>query len=208
MLARGFLGLVLSGTIFVSTVVAEPGTAPSTPVASATPAPSGDEGKGLYLAPTIGVDVSAYSNTNVQGGIGFGGQFLAQYFFTPVVGIYLGVAPAFRKMTLNSSENVPFLDIPLGVGFQYSFNPTVKNFIGLGVVYMAPLGAFNDSGGAVNLQGTVGLDLQLNTYFPVSEGFEMGIGSDIRFSFASPFSTLSGPMMLSVQLGLTSRIRL
>ncbi len=163
---------------------------------------------GFFISPLVGMDVSVYSGVNVGGGVGFLGQVEVQYFFTPSVGLYTGASFVGRKMVLNSSANPVFLDVPLGMVFQYSMVPTVRNVVGLGVFYGIPLGDFNDSGGPQALQGVPGLDIVLNTYFPVTENVELGLGGNFRFGFSSPFKTLTNPTLLSVQLGLTARFRL
>lgn len=205
---------VLSLTL-LSSFAALGADTPAQPAASPAPAPAPtpvtpviELPKGFFISPTAGMDVSVYSGVNVGGGVGFVGQVMAQYFFTPTVGLYTGLSFVGRKMLLNTAGNPVFLDVPLGMAFQYSLVPTVRNVIGLGVFYGIPLGDYNDSSGAVPLQGTPGLDVMINTYFPVADDVELGIGGNFRFGFNSPFKTVANATLLSVQLGLSARLRL
>ncbi|MBY0371242.1 hypothetical protein K2X33_11185, partial [bacterium] len=157
---------------------------------------------------SIELDISSYPGINIRGGIGFNGQLIAQYFFSPSVGAYAGLGVVGRKMTLNSSANPLFLDIPFGLAFQYRSNPTMRNTIGIGLFYAQPLGDFPDTGGTEPLQGVLGLDLQLNTYFHVSEAFELGFGSTFRFGFSSVFAAYSSPLLLGIDIGVSGRIHL
>lgn len=200
--------LLGSATGFCADAPAQPAAAPAPAPATVPVTPVIEMPKGFFISPTVGMDVSVYSGVNIGGGVGFVGQVMAQYFFTPTVGVYTGASFVGRKMLLNSVGNPVFLDVPLGMAFQYSLIPTVRNVIGLGVFYGFPLGDYNDSGGAVALQGSLGLDVMMNTYFPVAENVELGLGVNFRFGFNSPFQTVANATLLSVQLGLTARLRL
>lgn len=186
-----------------------PATPPAAPATPAIPAPVyAPVHTGIFLAPSVGVDISEYSVTGLGGGLGFGGQIIAQYFFLPNMGAYLGTGLVARKMQFNSSGHPLFLDIPFGAIFQYSLSPSVVNVIGLGVYYSFPFSSFDDSGGAIPLRGTLGLDILMSTYFPVVEKFELGMNGNLRLSFSSPFSGSPNSSVLSLQVGFSGRVRL
>ncbi len=163
---------------------------------------------GLFLAPSFSLDIIEYGGSVVRGGFGLGGQVLAQYFFSPYVGAYAGAGVVGHRMDRTSSYMKPFIEMPIGIAFQYSLAPGVLNLCGLGLYTSVPVSNFEDSTGSIPLKTTFGLDILAGSYFPVVERFELGINGTVRFSFNSPFTNSPLGLTLNALVGITARAHL
>ncbi len=181
----------------------------SLPAWCENPAPAAADSRktGFFLAPKVGIAITNYSTTGAAGGIGFQGGVVGQFFFVPAVGVYSAVDLVARRIypSGDPAGNALYVDVPFGVAFQYQAN-SVMNVIGLGAVFMLPTSSFTSGTTTLTLNPMVGLDMSINSFFPITENFEMGLVSNFRFSFASPFAIYASAYMLDVQIGLGGRV--
>lgn len=153
------------------------------------------------------VDITSYTSITVDGGAGFLGGLHQNMFFHKNVGAFVGVDLAMRAMSLNDSIMAKSLEIPFGFSFRYAMNETIQNSMKIGLFYSkAMTSVFDDVGNApINLKGGLGLVLGASTFFPITPNFSLGLNSDFRFSFFSPFDGFNGSKRLSVAIGVAGR---
>jgi|GEM_PF-2045564 len=150
----------------------------------------------------------SYSKLNVEGG--FGGTFGAHpaFFFHKSLGVFAGVDYITRPMALNTSSSTKWLEFPLGLAFRSGEG--ASQLIGLGLSISTPLSDFEDVSRTYETQGGVSLILVTNRYYEIDPMFSLGIYSDIRYSFHSPFAdaALSDGRVFSFDIGLGARMNL
>ena len=150
----------------------------------------------------------SYSKLNVSGG--FGSTFGAHptLFFHKSLGIFTGLDHISRPMELNTASSTRWLEIPFGLMFRGG--PGDTQLVGLGLSLALPLSDFEDTARVYETNGGLSLVFLTNRYFPMNDSLSLGIYSDIRYSFHSPFkdAALSSGRIFSFDIGLGARLLL
>jgi len=149
-----------------------------------------------------------YSNLTVSGGMGSNFGSHPVFFFHKSLGFFTGFDYITRPMTLNDASSTKWLEIPVGLAFRGS--PESSYFTGLGLSYGMPLSNFKDSSAAYETNGGLSLLLVTNRYYEIDPSFSLGIYTDIRYSFHSPFADadLAAGRIFSFDIGLGARFNL
>jgi hypothetical protein len=150
----------------------------------------------------------SYSKLNVSGGIGSAFGAHPALFFHKSLGIFSGLDHISRPMELNTASSTRWLEIPLGLMFRSG--PGDTQLVGLGLSLALPLSNFEDAARSYETNGGLSLVFLTNRYYALNESLSLGIYSDIRYSFHSPFkdADLSQGRIFSFDIGLGARLLL
>ena len=148
----------------------------------------GPEGNKFMLAADLGISLGKVygdgvpDGSGIEGIAGFTGGITGSYHFSPYIGVFAGLNYTERGYSVDGSGiegrvTADYIDIPVGITFNYSGIAAVKSYTNIGALVAIPMGDFEGQDDVTGkAKSSVGFGLHLDSYaaFPVAENIHVG----------------------------------
>lgn len=144
----------------------------------------------FHLLGHIDLNVTRVNNSNSA--FSFQTGLIGVYKFSEFVGFHVGaqynrIAGSVDVNGLATSNSIDFsvnyIDIPVGLTFNYGSRYSNQNFINLGPFFGIPMSKvkFDKNAGEADAQSTWGISLSSHSLWPVGENFGLGIHAFFKY---------------------------
>lgn len=140
-----------------------------------------------------GADISTFDSANTQSGVGYYAELRQKYYFSDHVGLFSGFQFVQRKLSFQegvltaaeSSGAAKYMEVPLGISFQYGAWGSGLGSADIGMTYAIPLSDYSISSTTYDSKSHMNLFLSFTTSFPVDDDFYLGFNLGYKYALGN-----------------------